>query len=819
MKKCSIILILFVLSLNLFADHILLKTGNIVKGTILTHNEDYIKIKFKNDDEKIYVMELVKSFHIDPKPSPIKGGKILGTVIDSASNPVQAEIEIFLDSVKKPYMTTSTSKFGEFKFKELKDGVYLIVCKAEGFTTLKEELTLGKEKIIERDFIVLPAAIHGKVVDCDFAVPLIDAFLELVEVIDGEPDDETMKEMIVNEDGDFRFEVPQGKYNLFVTCSNYKDTLFTSIELTDVDSFYVLKMTPDIDPYPYRRKSITRLPLKFFGVKTEKSFMASIIDFTDPRPKPKKGEPDIQPFVGKSKRVESYIKKNIKREIEIDRFDYNEIKALRVSDDVFTVEGEGKGFNTDKISQYIEEEIAPVITAILSDPSISEARASKNISEAARILGAKFGLNPPLREKDFDFILNSAYLYFPYVTEWYLAMDEKKEYWNAYIYGGIVWFKINNKDGEVTVTKVVDRSNGTKGVKRIATKKGDIIEHMWFGDGKMKKIGAKEAAMKGAIYQFARNLQVATLSGIPEFRLEAPFITLDSKKVGQFEIAGRDYSIKDDSDQQGIRLDDKFSVGEWVEQEDSTLVFQTTGYGFVKKVGINSGNKEDARSKLYAISGWLEEGQVVKETPLQRVDVNCGYKFKTISIVDSLGEDLSININGLEFALHGNLGERLRQHTNKQFSQLYVSLKANFGFGLAKYKDEESTHFETDELGNYTDVPIDKFTVFGGELAFTKRFFFGRVAPRIEAGFGYSAVSDNTKGETVKGVFVGAGQFSLDFSITQKLIVGFDVGYTFGLGEAETQSLIKANPSGMKFGLSVNWTPAYLAFDPFGGLL
>lgn len=133
-------------------------------------------------------------------------------------------------------------------------------------------------------------------------------------------------------------------------------------------------------------------------------------------------------------------------------------------------------------------------------------------------------------------VMNSAYIYIPYLTEF----TEKKEKNSANITlkGGIIWFQVVMKDNKPTVKLRVKKSTKSSG------------------------FGSEKFALQSAAMNFARNLLVATQS-MPEFRLSSTIAEVEGKNI-TFSLGKKE----------GIKIDNCFFVGEWMEDDEGALHFK-----------------------------------------------------------------------------------------------------------------------------------------------------------------------------------------------------------------------------------------------------
>ncbi|MBN2789189.1 MAG: hypothetical protein JXR69_03290 [Candidatus Delongbacteria bacterium] len=589
--------------------------------------------------------------------------------------------------------------------------------------------------------------------------------------------------------------------------------------------------------YKYERKVIESLGLqKAPGTKLGmiEGFTVFLADIRPDDAKPNDEENKNVPKFVNYEDAKEYIEKKIIEQIHMKRFlafPGIPYEQERISMEILKI---------SKEKELTDDEISDIVLKVAAKPfmkrfeAISIDLASDRIIEAKKFIAEQYKTSNAsmISRKDLKNVINtSAFMYMPYVSEfWHGEVEDK---YGCYIRGGIIWFQVKQVEGLFKVEEVLHEH--TFAGKSSAIKTTDMMGHTvdnittWWGDEDtdgVLQLDAKEFSKRSAILQFCKNLKVLTASELDEFKLQGPIIGLDKNDDSQFDM----------NNAQGIKIDQKFVIGEFIEDEKGDLEIERTGYGFISHIGIDS-ITSDKRSSVYLQSGNYEEGLMLIEYPTQPIDVWGSFKTKPGIIKNNDDENDGMLFFGGAGGFRGNLGNRLYKMTGMEINQLWFQTEFFFGVGSGS---EKSKYF----TGDLTASPDSSSTYsqFSIEAGFLKKFFFGRIGIPLYVGAGYGAIQETVIREKwyetghysatteldpethkAKGYIYIDFASGLEISITPSFTFTGDVGYVLGVQKGNTidfndgEEPKETDPSGLRFGATLIYSPTTLPFDPFFG--
>ncbi len=493
---------------------------------------------------------------------------------------------------------------------------------------------------------------------------------------------------------------------------------------------------------------------------------------------------------------EAILLQEIKREIEMSRFDYNPLPSEIMS--AFRQQLEERNpMDLDGIAAVMNDVLAPEILRAVDYEK--EIRAKGLVDEAARhSFVVEKAKEAGITSAHLEAVMNSAYIYIPVISE-------VKEYDNALtntinydLRGGIIWFAVKTGETGSNVQILVKKEAvGKSGAKRSA------------------RIGYKGRTLSGPEYAFvtsaevlARNLRIATQE-IPEFQLTNPLTETGHGWV-EFGIGKKE----------GLGVDDKFIISEFYEQPDGSLTQKKLGMVRVARVADNTAGKADSRART-VIGGDYERGMLAQEHP--RLPIDLSFRFAIVPI----GADKNMNYANLYFesdassSLYaGQLWFSYNLARTTKISQFFASVYGEIGGGAisgAKVFGEDAGG------GLYWGI--------GGGLG--KKFYVNRLHIGLEALLAYV---DYTFTTTVSDVDYewSASNLGLIFNGNLEVALGYDWNLGAGIGyhafgptsdwtykENDTEydvsgysDLPELKFGGLGFQLFLTWSLPSLGYDP-----
>lgn len=456
----------------------------------------------------------------------------------------------------------------------------------------------------------------------------------------------------------------------------------------------------------------------------------------------------------------AFFDKMVKFYVQLERFDYNTLPQNLTND--FRTQANAQGNITPEgLATLMNQTIGVKIKEILEDPAIQANRGKdlKDQSWGATFAGSK-GKSMGLTVEELSKLMNSAYVYLPYITS--MKQEEKDGKINVTVYGGIIWYQVKvDPNGQVNMTLRVAQSTMGMGSsdpnpKEVLGMKADY-SHFDFGKESFSTT-VEQYAQYDAIQAWSKNLGVKTKE-IQEFNLSAQI--QENRGGGQFGFAlGK---------KEGIHLDDTFFIVENYETADGKTQSKKVGFGRVAKTADNRENPNElSLGQLYY--GSASQGSTMQEHPRLGIDVY----FKTglqsgMTIPKNVFEDVGgsdIYKEDVTSQIVFNLGAAYNLAPIIGSSQTFLDIELGYGLPMG---DETSDY---DNIFNYT------MSAYAG---ITKKFWFMRNALSLNVMGGYDRFAstfayindDYTFTVNAYGLKFG-GEYNLMVTPDLKLSLGAD---------------------------------------------
>lgn len=498
--------------------------------------------------------------------------------------------------------------------------------------------------------------------------------------------------------------------------------------------------------------------------------------------------------------------------IEVERFDYNVLP-----DNLLTSFREQAKALTeitpDKIGAILENTVVKEIIDILNSPDVKKNRGLALKDEAAwKTFAATKAKSIGLTVKELEALMNSAYIYLPYITSMKKKVKEKTISVN--IDGGLLWYQVKvDKDGNVSVKKEIGVKTKGIGSATIGAKSSRKFQ---FGK-EVFETTEDQYAQYDAVLVWAKNLGVKTKE-INAFKLQAQVV----------EVIGRKYSFPLGF-LEGVHLDDGFNLMEFEEDKEGNEIAKRVGFVRVIKTGKNIEDPTNYTIAVQLLGGRQDIGGVVMEHPRLGIDMRIKLGYIT-------GMNIPKDYTNFNFVKQLILKEDLTNaaEANLTFayniapiigvSQTFLDLGIGFGVGLAEFEEcIEGTAY-----------------VFDIYLGFTKKLWFGGSNLGISAAGGIDMfdlsgkLSDNDYKFTVSAFGV---KFGADFEYLINPDLSFNFGANYKLGftprevtyewngsktshtGSEVEDLFPdLNLGGLKVSAGINYSLGSLPFNLFGFL-
>lgn len=292
----------------------------------------------------------------------------------------------------------------------------------------------------------------------------------------------------------------------------------------------------------------------------------------------------------------------VDRYIEVDRFDFNALPPGALKSYKSQMD-QVQGLDFEAFARILERTVGKMISELLLDPELQEARREGLEEESARIrLARTKGKDFGLTEEQLFALMNSAYVYFPYITAANWQREENDIKYN--IKGGIVWYQVQiDAQGEVKMVMVESGSAEGEGNASVGSSGYNTFNFA----GTKYNTTPYEYAMFSGMQAWTNNLSII-MRRIPDFSLSAQI--LQKKSRTRFTSS---LGLKD-----GVYLDDGFYVVEHYETAGGEIKKKRIGYGrLIKNVDNRKGKNPDQYSEIRMHWGkGILPGAELEEYPL-----------------------------------------------------------------------------------------------------------------------------------------------------------------------------------------------------------
>ena len=474
-------------------------------------------------------------------------------------------------------------------------------------------------------------------------------------------------------------------------------------------------------------------------------------------------EPDIPHIRDINMNIHAHI---VVENLFLDRFDYNILPENTLTRFYNSIKRESN-LNINRLGEIINKTLKKDILSILNDPEVQRLRGRELLSETdiqrfAAVKAKSFGMTA----EKLEVLLNTAYIYMPYIDEVEYDKDPDMHYYD--LKGGILWYKIvvgpNGSSGVILVKKI--KAEGFGGESISGKNYFTLNKKYW-------KTNNYETAFHDALNSFYYNLSVKTKE------------LIDFKLKGQVEEVGSRKAYINLGNKEGLHLDDMFFLMKAVESEEE-IKYERVAVMRVNKTGNNLGSRNE-RTKLKKVYGKkIKPGLIAVEHPRFGEEYEFNLRYMT---------NYNFKPDGFESPMNGALGIRLL-----------------FGFNLAPVKGI-SQYYEEIELylDNLTSSNLNNNHVaweFGAFYNRKRKFGFGRSYVGLGLGAGANAISykinakeeeDKKRGGGLVGKVFGEIGFHLspdwilkgETVLRASTIPGIHgIGFTFGLRKSIKQSSV-----------------------------
>ena len=437
--------------------------------------------------------------------------------------------------------------------------------------------------------------------------------------------------------------------------------------------------------------------------------------------------------------------------LETERFDYNTLPKY-LTDDFIKKANKLAIVDPLNISKLLEQTISNKILSILNDPEIINQRMEnfKNESDYQSFAYTK-GKSRGLNKSQLESLMNSAYIYLPYIssassytkTKKVIIPQEEKEknknskknnnkadtleVINKYaveINGGIIWWKmLVSEDGLVSIKKINTSTTKASSSYDPSSKGAKKLYNSFSFGTETWRTTPEQYIQNNAMLAFVKNLGIKTKE-IRDFKLSSQIIEADKKKYG-INIGKRE----------GVHLDDGFYIIEIEENSEGLEIEKRKGFARVIKTGDNVNNSNNLTYIKQVMGSKVSEGSLILEHP--RLGIQTNFSFGTVSGVSIKPKHTSLyneenliskNISALfnsNFTFSYNLAPIIN------LTQTFLDMELGISIPTNTFSD----HAIDDPLALFSSVYVNLIKRFGGRV-------FGGI--KVGNGLDFMSVTDST---------------------------------------------------------------------------
>jgi len=449
--------------------------------------------------------------------------------------------------------------------------------------------------------------------------------------------------------------------------------------------------------------------------------------------------------------------------IQIPRFDYNPLPE-NIQASFKKMLSQDKHISESDLETVIGETIVPEILKILDFNK--EIRAQNLVTETQRnsfiALKAK---DSGITSQQLEQIMNSSYIYIPFINNYKTEKNSDKDEIKVSLSGGLLWYQV--VPGENPRAEKLARLTS----EAYSSAKTDESQRI---NG--QPVSPREYAFWSAANTLAMNLEIKTRE-LDMFKLSAPIVEIQRRKIG-FPLGCAE----------GIKLDDPFFVGEWLETETGKIKFKTSG--FVRVSTVSDNRQSDGQlSRAVAIKkGDWSRGMMITEHPRLGVDiamkprwfeinVESGFMMNTEKGFVVYFDDYSGSAIGLDLNFQWNIASLVKKRQNFLV----------FG-GTVSAIPVESTiidfDFDDPDWSLLDLLPTHNWIagLYYGYAGYLKRYYLGPFAIHGEASIGTQIVSTGkVRGVDYEGEKVTISNYTIGVRLNVGLEYAVNIDWNVGV--------------------------------------
>ncbi len=459
---------------------------------------------------------------------------------------------------------------------------------------------------------------------------------------------------------------------------------------------------------------------------------------------------------------EAYYLSKLHDGIRMARFDYNPLPQQVQAE--FKRQLHHKNISEeDDILPLLNQTVVPEIIKILD--LRKEMRAKELVTQAQKnsfitLKAKEMGITAQQLEQ----VMNASYLYIPFLADYDQKKDKNEKKLSGSLKGGLIWFHVIAGD-KPRVEKIATVHSSAHSSQE---KDGDSYKEL------------EKDLLRNLSFIMAMNLQTRTRE-LEMFKLSAPITEVDWRTI-YFPLGKAE----------GLKLDQPYYVGEWMENKTGKLRFQNSGFVRIGNVKDNRKAGEQLSSAWAIRKGDWVRGMTVMEHP--RLGIDLALKPRWFNVTVDSGMFLNLDndflvvfdnytggVPGLDFDLQWNIAPVTK------VKQSFLVLGATAS--IVPVRSQVFARQKLLDLGIiqlYTQTHEERLVAgyFNGYAGYLKKFYLGPFALHAEILGGVQGLSLTTRYEDedvdLMNITVGGRtQLGLEYALNIDCNIGVFAGFTF----------------------------------------
>jgi len=369
------------------------------------------------------------------------------------------------------------------------------------------------------------------------------------------------------------------------------------------------------------------------------------------------------------------------------------------------------------VQSLITTYVLPTLRHIINSTANLQSRQRQLTQYDEKVTFAQVkGKSTALTADQLNIILNTAYIFVPYIKKSKTKINTKKRIVTSKLSGGVLWYHVDYHNNTAKAT------NLTHTVETETEYEINFLDSLINKEQTQQIItSAIYSAEKKAFTRLIDNLALKTRS-LQSFKLSDQIIEADHNQ----------YTIRIGK-RENIQLDDTFYMYEWISNHHNQKKAKQVGFGYITKVGNNTNSTSEKSiftqqlGSEQSIGGWIEEDA------RQKISLQIASSYQTnIAITPS---NLTLKTNSQSITL---INQSYNQAFGIKISSLYNIAKytgISQLYGVLSLKGSILGHSETKKKKQSTNILTNPY-LYSGHIGLKKKFWRKSQAITAKASIG-----------------------------------------------------------------------------------